>query len=62
MSQEKKNKVNSKVYSDVWESCSICSRNMSNINRIYLEIDSDKYICQVCKKIHNIQAVKCAEI
>jgi predicted SprT family Zn-dependent metalloprotease len=62
MSQEMNNRVNNKVYSDVWESCSICGRDMSNVNRIYLDIEKDTYICQVCKVKYNIYAVKCAEI
>jgi len=65
MSQEKNNKVNTaknEGYSDVYESCSICGRDMSNPKYIFVEVDSDLYICAICKKKHNIHAVQCAEI
>jgi hypothetical protein len=63
MNQEKKvNTVKKNGYSDVYESCFICGRDMTNINRIFITIDTDQYICQVCKKKHNVYAAKCAEI
>jgi transposase-like protein len=55
------NKIHNEGYSDVYESCNICGRNMYKVNHIWVDVD-DHYICAVCKKKHNIQAVKCAEI
>jgi predicted SprT family Zn-dependent metalloprotease len=56
----KKIKVNTyKDYSDVYESCSICGRNMYKTSQIWVDKETDRYMCRHCVDKYEIEAVRC---
>lgn len=54
MNQEK---VKANTYSEVYESCSECGKNMYRVSQIYVD-KNDRYICRSCKDKYNIMATK----
>lgn len=46
----------------IYETCSCCGKNLFKTKDIFITKDSDRYICKKCKEIHNINAVKCADL
>jgi hypothetical protein len=57
------NQVNNKegcIY--VSEDCQCCGKIMTNERYIFVDVESDLYICELCKIKYNIKAVKCREL
>jgi len=44
------------------ESCWYCRKVMTDVEGIYVEIETDRYICLDCGKEHNVHMVKCLDI
>lgn len=57
---KKKIKVN--IYSDIYESCSICGKNMYKTSKIWVTRNEDRYICKHCKDKYKIEAVRCGDL
>ena len=54
---DKENKAVS--FSDVYETCQICGKDMDDIDEIFIDVELDQYICKQCKNEYEIEAVKC---
>ena len=62
MRQENKvNTAKNEGYSDVYESCYICGRNMYKVKQIRVD-ENDNYICKRCVKENNIFTIPCADL
>lgn len=59
---KKKKTVNINTYSDIYESCSICGKNMYKVKDIYVDKASDRYICRHCVDKYEIEVVKCKDL
>ncbi len=55
---------NNNIYeSFILEQCHICGKDMDNIRNIWVDIESDLYVCEACKNKYNVQSVKkCKEL
>jgi predicted SprT family Zn-dependent metalloprotease len=64
MNQEniKTKKIKVNTYSDVYESCSICGKNMYKTKDIYVDRGSDRYVCGHCKDKYEIEAIRCRDL
>lgn len=38
------------------ESCNICGKDFDSIDEVYVDIDTDEYICLECAAKYNMQA------
>jgi len=63
MNQKKMNlQRKANIHSDVYESCSECGRDMFRTKDIWVDEDTDKYICKHCKDRYGINAVMAVDL
>jgi hypothetical protein len=55
-----KKRVN--TYSEVYESCSICGKNLYKVKDIYVDRATDRYVCCHCVNTYEIEAVRCRDL
>lgn len=46
----------------VYESCSICGRDMFSVRDILIDKETDRYVCSKCKMIHKLDTVRCRDL
>jgi predicted SprT family Zn-dependent metalloprotease len=51
----------SEVDSFTYEECVLCGKDMTNTKEIFVDTETDNYLCQDCQEKYGIKAVKCAE-
>ena len=51
----------SQIESYIYESCSMCGKDMVNIKDIFIDTDKDTYICSECGDKYDLSVVRCAE-
>ena len=55
MNQKKMNlQRKANIHSDVYESCSECGRDMFRTKDIWLDRETDRYVCRHCKDVLRI--------
>jgi predicted SprT family Zn-dependent metalloprotease len=62
MNQTEIKKIKVNTYSDVYESCSECGRNMYKISQIWVSVESDRYLCKHCIDKYGIDAVRAGDL
>jgi predicted SprT family Zn-dependent metalloprotease len=56
-------KVNTdNTYSDIYESCSICGKNMYKVSQIWVDRATDRYACRHCVDKYEIESVRCRDL
>ena len=54
--------LNNTYESFILERCSYCGKDMNDIRDIWVDVESDLYICGACKNKYDVQAVRCKEL
>lgn len=51
-----------KFESYIYEKCTSCGKDMTDIKDIFIDKETDNYVCKDCKNKYSLKVIKCKEL